>query len=113
MAYEANEPPNQRIPPMAKKLQTYDPNDRESPSGRPTIYPWAKWLTEGNIISITRNTDFNCAVSTMIKMAYKQAKALDAEVSIFRDSEDTIVICPKDKLNNGDEDADSTSLEEC
>lgn len=70
---------------MAKRIDTYVPR----PTGRPRVYPWAKWA-DGSAWRIVRGTDFEIPAPNMAAVirAYGHRNGLRASAKVEGDSID-------------------------
>ena len=88
---------------MAEILEEYDPDERESPGGRPDKYPWVDWL-DGRIWKIVQGIDFKAKMSVMQDHVRKIASQRGVKVSVYTHDPETLVIVPRKEMDDEVED---------
>lgn len=64
---------------MAKQLTNFHP---PKPAGRPTTYPWDKWLN-GSWWAIYPGEDFHCSIQNMIDTIRRSCRSRGLRANIY------------------------------
>ena len=77
---------------MARQLTRFKRTSRPGPDEK---YPWDQWL-DGKTWELVQGEDFDCEITTMADNVRRHARERKILISVFRESDDTLVITPRD-----------------
>jgi len=79
---------------MAKRIKKFEPP--KGGGGRTPTYPWSTWF-DGSTWELVQGRDFKSTIETMQKFIRSTAQKMNVLISVYRMSENKLVITPRNR----------------